>query len=84
MGYSLDYEYKLRKEDFIPVVGLVKHHKRSVSEMLRNHLVGNEEYAANASMREGLLAIYNMVLVIGTFIGASIGIMKGIEAILSK
>lgn len=74
----MDYEYNLRKEDFIPVVGLAKHHKRCIKEMNQRELF-SEEYAAQAWGRDALLGIYNTILLIGTFVG----IAKGIEAILS-
>ncbi len=73
------YEYRLRKEDFIPGIGLYKHHKRSINEMLRNHLVGNEDYAANAWARDSLLAIYNLAI-----IAAGIGAVTGLVSLLSK
>lgn len=74
------YEYKLRKEDFIPIVGLIKHHKRCVSEMYRNKLVGNDEYVAQVWARDCLLGLYNSAI----FTGALMGIAKGIESIISK
>jgi len=73
------YGYRIKKEDFIPLVGLFKHHKRCVSEMVRNKLVGNDKYTVNAWARDCLLAIYNMAVVAGT-----IGVVAGLESLISK
>jgi hypothetical protein len=75
----MDYEYKLRKEDFIPIVGLFKHHKRSVNEMFRKRLVGNDEYIAQAVGRDGLLAIYNLAIGAGIISAAT-----GLASLISK
>ncbi len=75
----MDYEYKLRKSDFIPMVGLINHYSRCTKEMFRKKLVGNDNYAANAWARSSLLSIYNTGLLVGAAFAA-----KGLVELLSK
>jgi len=75
----MNYEYRFKGEDFIPIVGLRKHHKRCVNEMFRDRLARSEEYVANASMREGLLSVYNLIICSGTILG-----ITGLVSLLSK
>ena len=72
----MNYEYKLRVEDFIPVLGLVIHCKRSMNGMLIRNLICSDTYAANAWARDSLLIIYNTAMIVGT--------IAGLERLLSK
>ena len=75
----MDYEYKLRKSDFIPIAGLLNHYKRCTKEMLRKKLVGNDNYAANAWARDSLLYLYNTTIIAGAAFAA-----KGLADLLAK
>ena len=62
--------YQLRKEDFIPIVGLVKHNKRCLNES-NNHLglFYTEEYASQCFTRDTVLVLYNTVIALGATTG---------------
>lgn len=51
--------YEFRKEDFIPLVGLIKHHRRSMEDMFRDGSVLNKEYEAQSWKRDVGLIVYN-------------------------
>lgn len=65
-------DYQLKPEDFIPIAGLINHHNRSINEMLREHLVGDDNYMAQAGGRDGFLILYNAAVFLGTLEGLSL------------
>jgi hypothetical protein len=75
------HEYKLRKEDFIPIVGVIKHYKRSVNELARNQIEDKEYYVGQAWGREAFLTLYNFAVATGTA-ATGFGIAKGIELLV--
>jgi hypothetical protein len=70
--------YQLRKEDFIPIVGLFKHTRRCLDEMHRNLILG-EDYASQCFGRDIVLVLYNAAI-----IGSSLGIASGLLGLLNK
>jgi hypothetical protein len=70
--------YALRKEDFIPIIGLYRHHKRCLRKSSLLEL-SSDWYASQCWIRDCELAIYNIAILAGTITG-----IVGLEKLLSK
>ena len=79
MDNSYKEIYKLKPKDFIPIVGVIGHHKRCIEGMFKNNLVCNEDYTSQCTGRDILLMMYNMAIVVGAVYGAT-----GLVNLLSK
>jgi hypothetical protein len=60
-------DYCLRKEDFVPLIGIKKHMDRNTYESLRQG--ENSNYFLQTFAREILLGIYNSAIVVGSLVG---------------
>lgn len=81
----MNKKYKLKPSDFIPVIGLTRHHKRCANELERL-IIYNEtsqdnlqKYTENSFARDTLLLFYNM-----SIIGVSYLITSGLAELLPK
>ena len=72
--------YALRKEDFIPIVGVKKYEERCNRYLMD---ITNEWLQSKMTPKEALLGLYNTVLIGGAVIGTGFAV-SGLVNLLSK
>ena len=72
--------YQLRKEDFIPIIGLKDYTDRCLKECDNHPILGlSDWYASKCGVRDVGLTLYNTSIIGGAIVGVS-----GLVELLSK